>query len=137
MWAARRDLLDGHPFYDAAIVGGGDVLMSGAAFGCWAEAMARHQMNPRQCRHYRAWAEPFFDSVEASVSYVDCPVYHLWHGAFSDRGYQERHEALRRFDFDPYEDLAGAPDGPWRWNSAKPGLHQYLKDFFAARKEDG
>jgi hypothetical protein len=64
-------------------------------------------------------------------------IYHLWHGEMQDRGYQARHENLARFKFDPFEDIAVDDSGCWRWNTDKPFLHEYVKGYFASRKEDG
>ena len=43
----------------------------------------------------------------------------------------------RAFEFDPYLDIMHDAGGPWRWNSPKPQMHQYVRDYFAGRKEDG
>ena len=34
-------------------------------------------------------------------------------------------------------DIAIAETGCWRWATDKPDLHRYVRDYFAARKEDG
>lgn len=136
-WAARRQLLDEHGFYDASIVGGGDHAMACAAYGDYDAASQRQKMNRRQWVHYLAWAEPFFADIQGAVSFVDCPIYNLWHGAIPDRRYQERHDGMSHLQFDPSSDLAIGTSGAWRWNSEKPLLHQYVNDYFALRKEDG
>jgi len=41
------------------------------------------------------------------------------------------------FDFDPYGDIATAEAGPWRWSSAKPQMHQFVRSYFGTRFEDG
>jgi len=30
-----------------------------------------------------------------------------------------------------------APSGAWRWNSAKPALHAFVRRYFESRNEDG
>lgn len=137
VWAARRELLDRHGFYDACIVGNGSLAIACAAYGCF-DAVIQHQgMNAPQREHYLAWAIPFHQEVRAAVASVDTPLLHLWHGAISNRRYQERLTEVQPFQFDPCQDIALAASGAWRWNSEKPRLHQYLKDYFATRKEDG
>jgi hypothetical protein len=69
-------------------------------------------------------------------AFLDVDLFHLWHGQPTNRKYQARHQTLCRFDLDPATDLAIAEDGPWRWNSRKPVLHQFLKSYFASRAED-
>jgi hypothetical protein len=137
LWATRKSLLMEHGFFDACIVGGGDSALGCAAYGRCEELCRHHNMNPAQRRHYLRWAVPFTRAVRGAVGDVDCPVYHLWHGAIRDRQTRERHEGLRPFDFDPARDLALADSGAWRWNSYKPDLHRYVADYFVARREDG
>src|SRR5215203_976470 len=136
-WAARRELLDEHGFYDVCIVGGGDRAMAAAAYGIFDMVVADHGMNERQEEHYLAWAEPYFESVGGAVSFADNDLFHLWHGEMRDRWYGERHEGLRRFRFDPYEDIAIDENGSWRWASNKPQMHQWVKEYFVSRREDG
>jgi len=136
-WAARRSLVDRHGLYDAHIVGAGDRAMACAAIGrfdSWLDASAS---NSRQERYYRAWAEPFFADVGGRVGYIDGRIFHLWHGALQDRKYALRHQGLARFHFDPFVDIARDGSGCWRWNSDKPDLHEYVKNYFDSRKEDG
>jgi len=96
-----------------------------------------HGMNPRQERYYRDWAEPFYDAVRGQVGCVEGDIFHLWHGKLDDRQNGKRHSAFRQFEFDPFQDVAPDASGCWRWNSDKPRLHAYLRDYFSARKEDG
>jgi hypothetical protein len=137
MWAAVRPLLDKHGFFDACIIGGGDSALACAAYGRCEELCRHHWHNDAQRQCYLAWAVPFARDVGGAVSHVDCPVYHLWHGAMKNRRPGERHDGLGAFDFDPARDLAIGPSGAWQWSSDKPALHQYVKDYFASRKEDG
>jgi hypothetical protein len=136
-WTARRELLDEHGFYDARIVGGGDRAMAAAAYGIFDEMMWLQSMNERQEEHYLAWAEPYFESVGGAVSFANYDLFHLWHGEMRDRRTRERHKGLRRFQFDPYEDIAIDENGCWRWDSDKPQMHQWVKEYFASRREDG
>ncbi len=136
-WAARRELLDEHGFYDACIVGGGDRAMAAATYGCFDIVMRRHSMNERQREYYLAWAKPYYESVGGAVSFADYELFHLWHGEMRDRRYRGRYEGLRCFQFDPYEDIAIDENGCWRWDSDKPQMHQYVKGYFASRREDG
>jgi hypothetical protein len=136
-WAAHRDFLQRHSFYDACIVGGADSVIVRAAYGCLHDATRLQRMSSRKMEHYFAWAQPFHRSVRGSVGFVDGNLFHLWHGSLQDRRYHARQSALAPFDFDPYSDIALDGNGVWRWNSDKPGMHQYVRDYFAARHEDG
>jgi hypothetical protein len=135
-WAARREILDKHGLYDACIVGGGDRAIIAAAAGGFAELMDRQHMNEAQRRRYLAWAEPFHATVSAVDAHLDGDLFHLWHGSFTARSYANRHAGLESFDFDPFSDIAFADNGAWRWNSEKPALHAYVREYFLSRLED-
>jgi hypothetical protein len=159
-WAARRELLERYGFYDAMIVGGGDRAMAATIYNCHVGLMhylgiddrPPQNMNDRQKEeylaeifqrsnskrmdHYRAWGKPFYDAVRANVGFVEGSIFHLWHGNLEDRRYRERIEGLRRFEFDPFEDIAVGKNGAWSWNSDKHELHDYVRTYFAGRRED-
>ncbi len=136
-WAARKELLDQHGFYDALIIGGGDRAMACAAFGRFDDALYMACLQGRRAQHYLAWATSFYESVKGNVGYIDATLLHLWHGAIEDRQYNERHQRLSTFDFDPYTDLCLDAEGSWRWNTPNHELRAYLKHYFAHRLEDG
>ena len=138
-WAARREVLDQHSFYDACIVGGGDRAIACAAHNCLDEVMQMHAMNERQRQRYTNWAEPYYKAVRAEPVFVDVDLYHLWHGnvATRMRKARARHQDLQPFQFDPYTDIAVDGDGPWRWNTDRSLLHEYVREYFASRMDDG
>jgi hypothetical protein len=137
-WAASRDLLETHGFYDACIVGGGANALACAALGTYEHAMRPIFMNDRQRGHYLAWAERFHRATEGgSISCIDGDVYHLWHGDLANRGGSARHKGLVPFEFDPGADIAISGAGCWRWATDKRDMHRFVRDYFAARKEDG
>jgi hypothetical protein len=136
-WVYRRELLERHGLYDACIVGAGDLAMVGAALGRIEPIIEIHGMNRHQERRYRRWAETFFESVQGRVGALEGDLYHLWHGELEYRHTRQRHRDLARFEFDPDNDIALGAEGAWRWNSAKPELHAYLREYFAGRREDG
>jgi hypothetical protein len=136
-WAARRELLDEHGFYDSCIMGNGDRAMAGAIYGCYDAVMCFQRMNDRQRARYLGWARPFYETVGGATGSMNCHIYHLWHGQMRDRRYQERHEILPCFEFDPFEDIVVDGSGCWRWNTDKPQMHACVREYFASRKEDG
>jgi hypothetical protein len=135
-WAARRSLLERHGLYDARIVGSGDVAIFSAAMGEFDYYFKGHAMNARQLAHYRSWADPFYAAVAGNVGYVDGRIFHLWHGDISDRQYVTRQQGVLKARFDPFADIAVDGSGCWRWNSDKPELHSYVRNYFASRNED-
>jgi hypothetical protein len=136
-WAARRELLECHGFYDACIVGGGSRAMAYAAYGCFEAVFERHHMNKSQQQHYLDWARPFYDAVRGEVAYLDLDIFHLWHGDRVNRAYRGRHAELRSFNFDPFTDILISQNGTWSWNTDNPKMQEYLLAYFASRKEDG
>jgi hypothetical protein len=136
-WAARRELFDQHGFYDACIIGGGDSVMAGAVYGCYEVMMDTFCMNGRQKAHYLDWAKPFHETTGGAVGFIDGNIYHLWHGERQDRRSRERLKILASFGFDPSEDIVIGDTGCWRWNTDKPEMHEYVRSYFASRKEDG
>jgi len=135
-WAARRELLADHGLYDACVVGGGDKAIALAACGKMRALPEIRPMTPRQIDHYLEWAVRFSASVDGRISHLDYDVYHLWHGHFSDRRYRERHDRLAQLGFDPDADLVHDDNGVWRWANGKVALRDYLREYFAARRED-
>ena len=136
-WAARREFIDEHKFFDACIIGGGDRAITCAAYGCFSHVIEWHGMNEKQKAYYLSWAAPFYKSCRGRVSALDGDIYHQWHGNASNRGLDSRHAGLRKFQFDPYRDIAMDSSGCWRWNSEKPEMHAYVEAYFASRREDG
>ncbi len=136
-WAARRSLLERHGFYDGSIIGGGDRLLACAAFDYLPGAATIHHGEAPRRHHYERWARPFADDIAGRVGLVEGTIRSLWHGNIADRRLDERFMGLRGFGFDPEVDIAHDEGGAWRWNSDKPALHAYVRDYFTARREDG
>lgn len=132
-WAARRELLDRHGLYDAAIVGGGDRAIVCAALGEWAGLREQHALGPRQWEHYLGWAGPFHAATRGQVGCVPGALLNLHHGPRTARNYAGRHTGLARFGLDPAVDLARDEGGCWRWNTDRPDLHGYVRDYLYSR----
>jgi len=141
-WAARRDLLSTHGFFDRFILGGGDLIMTWAMYDerfLWASGIRKWFSDigtSAQAADAYAWKERFHSGVNGSVSCVNGPVFHLWHGASEKRQYFSRHLMLREAAFDPRTDIAYDECDCWKWNSDKPDLHKRVRDYFWNRQED-
>jgi hypothetical protein len=136
-WAARRELLQRHHLYDACVVGGGPNAITAGIMGNFQDLIDYLHLNARRREHFLAWARPFHDAVRADLGCCAGTIFHLWHGDLADRNYRERRLCFAEFDFDPYSDIAIENGGPWRWNSDKPRMHRFVRDYFASRFEDG
>jgi hypothetical protein len=136
-WAFRRELFAERGFYDSWIVGGGTRLHFFAAHGHWQEAAQAFRFHSAMQNHFCRWASGFHAEVGGNWSYVPGEIIHLWHGAPARKKHRQRYEDFAQFDFDPRNDLEIDEFGAWRWQSNKPRMHQYLRDYIADRQEDG
>lgn len=136
-WVGHREFLETHGFYDACIIGGGDNAFAAAVYGCGEAAEAQQAMNERRSDHYRRWAGPAWDAAQGRVDFIEGRVFHLWHGSVADRAYEKRHREFARFHLDPFEDIALAASGAWKWSSAKPAMHAFVREYLVSRREDG
>jgi hypothetical protein len=138
-WAARRDWLTEHGLYDACIAGSGDHMMAHALCGDWTSRCIERIIgrNNRHRDYFAGWCKRLYRDVRARLGCVPGTVLHLWHGDFSRRRYVRRNEELAGFGFDPATDLHPGADGCWEWNSDKPALHRWARDYFGQRQEDG
>lgn len=137
VWAARREVLERHGFYDARILGGGDKVMFTAAYGRWDASVSAFAMNAAEREHYVRWARAYGEDLRDRVGFVDAAILHLWHGDVTQRGYKTRYRDFGRFEFDPRHDIAIDESGAWRWASEKPELHEYVARYMRSRREDG
>ncbi|HEY2826004.1 MAG TPA: hypothetical protein VGJ04_00260 [Pirellulales bacterium] len=135
-WAFRRELFANRGFYDAWIIGGGTRVHFFAGDGYWREAADAFQFHPAMRAHYRHWVRGFHAEVRGNWGCVPGAIAHLWHGDMARRRHRQRYQDFAQFAFDPSTDLALDENGVWRWNSNKPQMHQYLREYFASRDED-
>lgn len=136
-WAARRELLDRHGFYDGCVLAGGDMAIFCAAIGAPEAGLILERMNQSSLRHYCEWARPFSRSVDGRVGHVPGKLFHAWHGEIARRRYGRVQHELRDLDFNPFTDLALTGQGTWRWATDKPQLHAHVRGYFWSRDEDG
>ncbi|MBC8065865.1 MAG: hypothetical protein H7Y17_13615 [Chlorobia bacterium] len=135
-WAARREVVQEHGFYDGCIVGGGDTAFLCAATGDFEKVIQMHQMGEAQQKRYLDWATKIHRKVTQGVGVLDCEIDHLWHGTLENRKGKLRHIELSHIGFDPYVDVTLDENGVWRWASDRPELHGHVRNYFLARRED-
>jgi hypothetical protein len=129
VWAARREFLDKHRFYDAIITGAGDLFMSLACMGQFTYLdieLDLKELNQETVNHYLDWGIPVYKDVRKHVGHTDDLVVHLWHGNISERNYLEKSRCLQESDFDPNKDLIIGDDLCWHWNRENPSLHEAI-----------
>jgi hypothetical protein len=135
-WAARREFIQRHLFYDAMIIGSGDRAMASAMMGRHMEAAIKFELSPARTAHYLKWAEPVYREIAGRVGHISGTVCHLWHGELPNRRYRSRHADLARFDFDPSIDIRVSQAGAWEWARSLPALQMFLREYFYSREED-
>jgi len=136
-WAARRELIERIGFLDICILGGGDSGFPAALYGGDAFFHQRHHAGRVERAIYADWAARLRDAAPEGPGCVAGDILHLWHGTIADRRRATRYAGLAPFDFDPSRDIAVGESGAWVWASDKPGMHAYVRDYFAGRREDG
>jgi hypothetical protein len=129
-WAAKRDTLQSHGFYDALIMGSGDKGMFSASCGRSADYADSAQMSSAAREHYHQWAEPFHKAIRGQIAYVEGDLFHLWHGDLVNRRYADRMTLFAQFAFDPCADIALNKEGVWCWSSDKPEMHEFVREHF-------
>lgn len=142
-WGARADLLRAAYLYDVCLVGGGDYAI--CIGGCYNSGNPHTMVFPRlvyevlamtppQQEYFLRWATRFGDIVRGKIGFIPGTVEAMYHGEHQKRRYASRYRLLS--DFDPDQDIALNDDQCWRWASAKPHLHQGVRDYFFQRRED-
>jgi hypothetical protein len=134
-WTAPRAIAERIFVRDAG--GGGDATMA----HLWAGEFTDYRFTGM----HRSWRRAIlrrgvwhYRRVLGRIGCVDTTATHLYHGEMENRQYAERHRVLIQQDFDPDRDVEIDPAyGLLRWSSDKPVLHQYLRDLFVLRREDG
>ncbi len=96
-----------------------------------------NKLNDAQTTHYLAWARSFFNDVQGNIGFVKGKIFHYWHGHLADRQYSKRYEDLSQFDFDPSVDVSIDNQGCFTWSSDKSALHDFVRNYWNLRKEDG
>ncbi len=133
VWAARREFLDKHKFYDVIITGAGDLFMATACMGYFYFLdfePALNKLSQETVNHYFDWAIPVYEDVQKHIGYTNDLVLHLWHGDIWRRNYLEHSRCLQQSDFDPNKDLVLGDDLCWHWKRENSKLHNAIKNIF-------
>jgi hypothetical protein len=134
-WAARRDCLEQHKFYDAAIVGGADMLFFSALNGRSDFAIWRFNLNSVLAEHYARWAARIPRTSLENFAYIDGEIWHLWHGELVNRHRTSRWNLVK--DFNPFLDIKLSDNESWEFTEEGKRLETGIKSFFVSRQEDG
>ncbi|MDP6670296.1 MAG: hypothetical protein QGI60_00590, partial [archaeon] len=82
-WAARKNIINKHGFYDRLITGSGDSLMAHALYGSPYSHVKR--CSPKKMQEdQQKWMDEIFRDVEGSVYYTPGLIFHLWHAHYKN-----------------------------------------------------
>lgn len=133
VWAARREFLDRHKFYDPIITGAGDLFMLMAFTGQFGWLDYPDQLKGYDMEaavHFFDWGFPVYKEIKGQIGYTNDVVYHIWHGEIYKRNYLDFCKILQINKFNPNKDIKINSDGCWEWSSDKEILHNQIKDIF-------
>ncbi len=69
-WAARREIIDRHGFYDVVIAGKSDRAMAFGMYGRFDKFLSAIDCNEDQEQHYLKWALPFDESIQRRIGHL-------------------------------------------------------------------
>lgn len=134
-WSARLDYLrkiDG--IYDKNIIGSGDTCLVDILLDSWAIHGYEKKLTSKMRENILVYAQKVFDN-RPRLDYNPIDILHLYHGSTPNRQYMERHEIVKKYDFDPTIDIR-LENNVFEWNSDKIGMHKEIEEYFYGRKED-
>ena len=134
-WAARMDYLKKiGGIYDKNIVGSGDTFMVDCLLNSWEIHGYANKFTDGMKRDMSKYVQKVVDN-KPRVDYIPVDILHLYHGAVENRKYMERHDIVKKYNFDPSTDIK-LENNVFEWNSDKFGMHEEIRQYFFDRKED-
>lgn len=128
-WAIDSKLLKSiGGWFDYGIVGGGDTYFQNRIVG---------QPYSISCKSFDEELKNYSkgkEIAEDQLGYSENRVFHMFHGSFVNRQYNERIGVLRRYNFSPLDDLIVEKTGLYRLKDKY--FEADIKKFFIDRDED-
>lgn len=134
-WVARRDALPNEKLMEFHITGNGDSMMISAWMGSFSpESMP---INKEWSIYYLKEAAKYYDLVKGKIGYVPGELYHMFHGEWNNRKYNQRAQYLANHNYDPEFDIKIDEENDLlKWSGNKPELEEVVANYFHERKED-
>jgi hypothetical protein len=133
VWAARRDFLDKHRFYDVIITGAGDLFMALAYMGHFDfldYEPSLKSLNKTFTDHFLDWGFSVYEDVHGKVGHTSDLLLHMWHGDIHERNYLLHSECLQNSNFNPNKDLILGDDLCWHWGRENKKLSDPISHIF-------
>jgi hypothetical protein len=133
-WGARRAVLRAVPLFDRALIGGADGIIAYAGTGQLEQVDNIKDMFAPMLQEVYAWGRRWNGVVQGRVGYVKGDLYHIWHGAITDRQYYKRIK-----DFAPANARITTRDKSGLYVADSPRARQYVDDYYTRREvaDDG
>lgn len=141
-WATQREFFTQLGLYTTGIVGGGDTVCAMGLGGDRVyqrfDPVFRDRLSIYRNEVVR-WVADAMEITGGQATFLDERVSHLWHGDKDDRQYMDRHELLRKVDFD--RDLGVDGNGFRTWTSKvgerrADALNRGIRRYFQNRREE-
>jgi hypothetical protein len=135
-WAARREALDYvGGLIDFGILGSGDRHMACAMIG-----KVEHSFHKNVHPDYKAecfeWQRRCNKVIRKDIGYVSGTINHFWHGAKSDRKYNDRWKILVEHQFQPNSHAYYDTQGLLQLDEDQVALRDDIRKYFRSRFED-
>lgn len=126
-WAARREVLTQINLLNNQILGGADYIMCAAFMNKLEMLDELHgYVNDKTTR---AWIKNAAEIVDGSVGSINNEIFHLYHGSFENRRYQDRYDLIKTVSKDKFQF-----NKIWTLKSTKAA--QKIRKYFSSRLED-
>jgi hypothetical protein len=134
-WAFRYDTIKNIKLYESNIIGGGDRILACALIGLPASPPTVAGINENVYYNYLDKVKSYGINRD-NVSYIDLPIYDLFHGIHDNRGYEKRHNILKDAQFDAEIDLVDKNGLPFTFaDHVEDNLKYKIIDYFYSRNE--
>jgi predicted O-methyltransferase YrrM len=133
-WAIRRSVIDKVKFYDRNALGFADVITAHALCGLeldsdWIDCSELLK------KDLKKWFFMLKKEAKGSVFFVEGTLFHLWHGNHKNRTHSQISGLIKKYNFDPKEDVGLDKSKALVWTSDKDEFHKEIKEYFFDRKE--
>jgi len=123
---------------DMFIVGGADSRIAYGILNIDLYISNYEEENIYFCEEFKKYIIEYQNKISMlSFSYIECNIYHFYHGNIKNRQYFNRHKLLSEYNYNPFTDLKYNKDGLIEpTNNFSTDLLCCIKKYFYNRKED-